>query len=46
MCPKVWVDYEKIWRLEWLRPPQGLRGPQENVKIVALVRARKQLKCT
>ena len=43
---KVWVDDLNMWGLEWLRLPQGLRGPQENVKIGALVRARKQLECT
>jgi len=29
---EVWLQYEKVWGLQWVRPPQGLRGPQKKAK--------------
>ena len=41
---EVWLQYEKVWGLQWVRPPQGLRGPQKQAKIGGVVWASKKPK--
>jgi len=40
---EVWLQYEKVWGLQWVIPPQGLRGPQKQAKIGGVVWASKIL---